>query len=156
MLGVFCHWAGAGFWSFNFFFCNNQTLPQCWRGSTRVSLRVQVKWCRISSTNSMVYLKESILYSCPASTSPSKWATRKRALDPLTTIHLSSSDVHWSLHLHLSLWWRAPVFETHLWSRQEFDIKIWKYQVAQSGAIASARHIQRNPKVIYTQIYTFH
>ena len=29
MLGVFCHWGGAGFWSFNFFFSDNQTVPQC-------------------------------------------------------------------------------------------------------------------------------
>ena len=97
----FCHWGGAGFWSFNFFiFCNNQTLPQCWRGSTRVSLRVQIKWCRISSTNSMVYLKESILYSCPASTSPSKWATRKRAwihLTPSTCPLLMFTDRYTSI-----------------------------------------------------------
>ena len=29
MLGAFCHWGGAGFWSFNFFFSDNQTVSQC-------------------------------------------------------------------------------------------------------------------------------
>ena len=29
MLGVFCHGGGAGFRSFNFFFSDNQTVPQC-------------------------------------------------------------------------------------------------------------------------------